>query len=56
MEALSTAIIDIISWRSPLPDVVVIGAGIAGLSAAAELSERGLGVLVVDKDDIGYEQ
>ena len=39
-----------------MTDVVIIGAGIAGLSAAAELAERGVSVLVLDKDDIGFEQ
>lgn len=39
-----------------MADVVIIGAGIAGLSAAAELGERGVSVLVLDKDDIGFEQ
>ena len=39
-----------------MTDVVIIGAGIAGLSAAAELGERGLSVLVLDKDAVGFEQ
>ncbi len=34
-------------------DVVVVGAGIAGLSAAYELSQRGRSVLVVDRAAIG---
>jgi len=31
------------------PDIVIVGAGIAGLSAAAELSNRGLSCLVVEQ-------
>lgn len=37
-------------------DVIVIGGGLAGLLTAAELSERGLRVSVIEKDDIGFEQ
>jgi len=34
-------------------DVVVLGAGISGLSAARELALRGLGVVVLERDDPG---
>lgn len=40
----------------PEPDVVVIGGGLIGLLTAAELTERGARVLVVEKDDVGFEQ
>ena len=40
------------AWPTPaagrVPRVVVVGAGIAGLAAAAGLSERGVGVDVVE--------
>lgn len=35
-------------------DVLVIGAGIIGMSAAYELSKQGLRVIVIDKGDVGY--
>ncbi len=38
------------------PDVVVIGGGLIGLLTAAELSERDVKVLVIEKDDVGFEQ
>jgi monoamine oxidase len=39
---------------SKLPDVIVIGAGAAGLAAAAELSRAGLGVTILEaRDRIG---
>jgi glycine oxidase len=37
------------------PDVVVAGAGIVGLSAACELSRRGLRCLVLDRGRVGRE-
>ncbi len=36
-------------------DVVIIGAGISGCATAGELARRGLRVIVLEKDDIGYE-
>jgi glycine/D-amino acid oxidase-like deaminating enzyme len=36
-------------------DVIVIGAGIIGLSLAIELNKRGLHVLIVDKGEPGRE-
>ena len=33
------------------PDVVIIGAGLAGLTCAKTLTERGLRVRVVERDD-----
>jgi glycine/D-amino acid oxidase-like deaminating enzyme/nitrite reductase/ring-hydroxylating ferredoxin subunit len=39
--------------RSENADVVVIGAGIAGLSCAYELAARGRSVIVLDRGDIG---
>jgi glycine/D-amino acid oxidase-like deaminating enzyme len=37
-------------------DVVVIGAGIIGISTALELAERGLSVVVVEKGEVAAEQ
>jgi glycine/D-amino acid oxidase-like deaminating enzyme len=37
-------------------DVVVVGAGLIGLLTSAELAERGASVLVLEKDDVGFEQ
>src|SRR5436189_4903409 len=39
--------------RNENTDVVIIGAGIAGLSTAYELSRRGADVVVVDRGPIG---
>src|SRR5579884_2986171 len=38
------------------PDVLVIGGGLIGMLTAAELTERGASVMVLEKDDIGFEQ
>lgn len=38
------------------PDALVIGGGLIGLLTAAELSERGARVSVLEKDDLGFEQ
>ncbi len=40
----------------PRADVVVIGAGIAGIMTALELAERGLSVVVVEKGEVAAEQ
>jgi glycine/D-amino acid oxidase-like deaminating enzyme len=37
-------------------DVVVVGGGLIGMLTACELAERGMSVLVLEKDDIGFEQ
>jgi glycine/D-amino acid oxidase-like deaminating enzyme len=37
-------------------DVVIVGGGLIGLLTACELAERGASVLVLEKDDIGFEQ
>ncbi len=37
-------------WRaSPMPEVTVLGAGVAGLAVAAELADRGVAVAIVDR-------
>lgn len=38
------------------PDVVVVGGGLIGMLTACELAERGVGVVVLEKDDVGFEQ
>jgi glycine/D-amino acid oxidase-like deaminating enzyme len=37
-------------------DVVVVGGGLIGLLTACELAERGARVVLLEKDDIGFEQ
>jgi glycine/D-amino acid oxidase-like deaminating enzyme len=37
-------------------DVVIVGGGLIGLLTACELADRGASVLVLEKDDIGFEQ
>jgi len=37
-------------------DVAIIGGGIIGISAALELAERGISVVVCEKGDVGHEQ
>lgn len=52
-------IIEKVTPDSVLPiraDVVVIGAGIAGIMTALELVERGLSVVVVEKGEVAAEQ
>jgi glycine/D-amino acid oxidase-like deaminating enzyme len=51
--------IDLVVPNETLPksaDVVVIGGGIAGISTALELAERGLKVVVVEKGEVAAEQ
>src|SRR5689334_10593348 len=46
-----------LDWERPLParcDVAVIGAGFTGLSAARALAKRGLHVVVLDAESIGW--
>ena len=38
------------------PDVVIVGGGLIGLLTAAELAERGSRVVLLEKDDLGFEQ
>jgi tyramine oxidase subunit A len=37
-------------------DVVIVGGGLIGLLTACELAERGASVVVLEKDDVGFEQ
>lgn len=37
-------------------DAVIVGAGIVGVSAALELTRRGVAVVLIDKGDVGCEQ
>jgi glycine/D-amino acid oxidase-like deaminating enzyme len=51
--------IDRVTSNTVLPkraDVVVIGAGIIGISTALELAERGLSVVVLEKGEVACEQ
>ena len=47
----AAALAQITSGRLAQPDVIVIGAGPAGLSAATDLGRRGLSVIVLDRKD-----
>lgn len=42
--------------RDAAHDVVIVGGGLIGLLTATELAERGTQVLVLEKDDVGFEQ
>jgi len=44
------------SARCTMHDVVVVGGGLIGLLTATELAERGVRVLILEKDEIGFEQ
>lgn len=37
-------------------DVAIVGGGLIGLLTATELAERGASVLLLEKDDVGFEQ
>ena len=39
-----------------MPDVVIVGGGLIGLLTAAELADQGARVVVLEKDDVGFEQ
>ncbi len=43
-----------LAWLDEAYDVVVIGGGITGVNVARELAGRGVGVLLVDKGDVGH--
>ena len=48
-----------INFQSPLPeavDVVIIGAGVIGITTAWNLHKRGISVLVCDKGRVAGEQ
>jgi glycine/D-amino acid oxidase-like deaminating enzyme len=38
------------------PDIVVVGGGLIGVLTAVELADRGAQVLILEKDDLGFEQ
>ena len=40
--------------RDPQADVVILGAGFTGCSAALHLAQRGARVIVLEKNDIGF--
>jgi len=46
LSGITLVILPVISFSKSNPDVVVIGAGAAGLSASAELMKKGISVLV----------
>ena len=48
LSGLALAALPRISFAQPNPDVVVIGAGSAGLSATAELMRRNISVLCIE--------
>ena len=48
LSGLALATLPRISFAQSNPDVVVIGAGAAGLSATAELMKRGISVLCIE--------
>ncbi|MCC7360398.1 MAG: FAD-binding oxidoreductase [Anaerolineales bacterium] len=54
---LDTVDMPVPDWERPLParaDVAVIGAGFTGLSAARVLAKRGVSVVVLDAESIGW--
>src|SRR3954453_9624547 len=42
--------------QSDAPDIVVVGGGLIGVLTAVELADRGARVVILEKDDIGFEQ
>ena len=57
---LALATLPVISFAQSNPDVVVIGAGAAGLSAMAELKRRGITAVCIEgmnrlEEEIKYE-
>ncbi|MGI9308559.1 MAG: FAD-dependent oxidoreductase, partial [Gammaproteobacteria bacterium] len=52
---MALALLAACSGEKPMPDadVIVVGAGIAGLSAALEAAEHGASVLVIDANTVG---
>ena len=47
------ACLSMVSRAQPIPDAVVIGAGISGLSAALEAARSGARIIVVDQSTVG---